>query len=67
MSNLIILILNVSFSNPLCALSDAMNAKNVFLFFSAMACDNVEYVIIIFQNTSVEILLVDNHEIILNS
>ena len=64
MSSLTILILKVLFSNYFHALPNTLNAKEVFLFSSAMVC---EYVVIIFQNIFVEIFYVNNYKIILNN
>ena len=56
MLNFAILILNMSFFNNFYALPDALGAKDVFLFYSAMVCESIEYVIIVFQGISIEVL-----------
>ena len=66
MLGLIILILNTLFLDCFCTLPNAWNANEMFLFFGAMACEDIKYVVIAFQNTFVDILYIDNHKIILS-
>ena len=51
MSNLTTLILNM-FSDYFCMLPNALNTRNVFLFFNAITREGIKYVVIAFQNTS---------------
>ena len=65
-SNLVILFLNVSMLKYFfLILPFALDAKKESL--DAMTCKSIEYVVIAFQNTSVEIFQVNNHRIILNN
>ena len=55
MLGLTILILNMSFLDHFRALLNTLNAEDVSLFFSAMARESIEYVMIVSQNISVEV------------
>ena len=55
MSGLVVLILNVSFSDYFHALPNALGVKEMFLFFGAMARESIEYVAVVFQNISIKI------------
>ena len=50
--NLRILILDMLFSNHFYVLPNALNTKNVFLFFNVITHESIEFIIIAFQNTS---------------
>ena len=50
--NLTILILNMLFLNYFHILPNPLNAKKISLFFGATTCENIKYVVIIFQNVS---------------
>ena len=67
MLGLAILILSVLFLDCFYALPNALNTEEIFLFFSAMVYENVEYVVIVFWNVFVKVFPVNNYKIILNN